>query len=476
MASVLHRYTRLTDHKCERAPGQFLWLLTDTPEMGGRLALERISDKLLSRGIRVTCKLDVHDHDGFGQDETLGSVDLAVDRQGFASVPSDTETNLLSADDIAPDEIRNGGNRNGENRNDEDWNGQHWDGVNSNEQRPNGERRGAAAPGTLGFDSPPTELDRRGRLRRSDDQNDDGNDPLGSEPLSDIEKPTGTNGGDDSIANGNGTRQSEFVIDGSVGLLTMPRRTKRNLSRQTNANHHWFSGGSDGTNLAMQSGVADWVRIDRHAIDSPAALPRPVTFASAIKRSMDIVGSTFGLIAFSPVILAAMAAVRLSDGKPALFKQTREGLGGRPFTIYKLRTMTVDAESQQSELRALSHRDGPAFKIDHDPRVTKVGKFLRDTCIDELPQLFNVLRGEMSLVGPRPLPWHESRACSRWQRRRLEIRPGMTCYWQINKASVTSFDEWMRLDLLYLEQHGFREDIKLIVQTVAVPMLGRGGE
>jgi lipopolysaccharide/colanic/teichoic acid biosynthesis glycosyltransferase/GGDEF domain-containing protein len=193
------------------------------------------------------------------------------------------------------------------------------------------------------------------------------------------------------------------------------------------------------------------------------------------KRGVDIVGATCGLIMTGPVILAAIASIRWTDGQSAIFKQTREGYRGRPFTIYKLRTMIVDAEAQQDALRDQSHRDGPAFKITNDPRVTRVGNFLRKTCLDELPQLWNVLKGDMSLVGPRPLPWHESRACQHWHRRRLDVRPGMTCYWQVQKDSIESFDDWMRLDLRYVEQLGLVEDIRLIVKTIAVPVLGRGG-
>jgi lipopolysaccharide/colanic/teichoic acid biosynthesis glycosyltransferase len=194
------------------------------------------------------------------------------------------------------------------------------------------------------------------------------------------------------------------------------------------------------------------------------------------KRLIDIVGSSIGLLVSGPIIVAAMVAIRRQDAGPAIFKQTREGFRGKPFTIYKLRTMVVDAEASQSELRAHSHRDGPAFKIANDPRVTPVGRFLRKTCIDELPQLWNVLKGDMSLVGPRPLPWHESRACQRWQRRRLEVRPGLTCDWQINKSSVETFDDWMRLDLRYVDEICLFRDLRLIARTVTVPMSGRGSE
>ncbi|EGF25593.1 sugar transferase [Rhodopirellula baltica] len=195
-----------------------------------------------------------------------------------------------------------------------------------------------------------------------------------------------------------------------------------------------------------------------------------------LKRGIDVIGAGIGLVLAGPAILGAMAAIKLTDGGPVFFRQTREGQNGRPFTILKLRTMIVDAEKFQAELRAESHRDGPAFKISRDPRVTKVGHFLRATCLDELPQLINVLTGEMSLVGPRPLPWHESRACERWHRRRLDVRPGLTCTWQVNKAKAVTFDDWMRMDLRYIDQLGLFQDLRLIAQTVVVPVTGRGGE
>lgn len=195
-----------------------------------------------------------------------------------------------------------------------------------------------------------------------------------------------------------------------------------------------------------------------------------------LKRSVDLVGASAGLALLSPLVIGSMIAVKLTSPGPAVFAQTREGRGGKPFTIYKLRTMCIDAESKQSELREKSHRDGPAFKITNDPRVTRVGRFLRKTCMDELPQLINVIKGEMSLVGPRPLPWHESRACSHWHRRRLDVRPGMTCYWQVNKAAAETFDDWMRMDLRYVDRNSLWQDLRLIFSTVIVPLTGRGSE
>ena len=194
------------------------------------------------------------------------------------------------------------------------------------------------------------------------------------------------------------------------------------------------------------------------------------------KRAIDIIGAGSGLILTGPLIGAAMIAIKLNDGGPVFFCQTREGRNGRPFTIYKLRSMVIDAEKDQAALRSASHRDGPAFKISRDPRVTRIGHFLRASCLDELPQLINVLLGDMSLVGPRPLPWHESRACERWHRRRLDVRPGLTCIWQINKAKAETFDDWMRMDLRYIDRVGLLQDLQLIAQTVVVPVTGRGGE
>lgn len=221
-----------------------------------------------------------------------------------------------------------------------------------------------------------------------------------------------------------------------------------------------------------------WYRVDDAdvSVSSEDPIVERSMFKMGLKRTVDIAGASVGILMTSPFVLVGMAAVKLTSPGPAFFTQTREGRRGKPFKIYKLRTMVVDAEKQQDELRDDSHRDGPAFKIKKDPRVTRVGQILRSTCLDELPQLWNVLKGDMSLVGPRPLPWHESRACSAWHRRRLDVRPGMTCNWQVNKAKAETFDDWMRMDLRYLNEMGLVKDLCLIAQTVTVPILGRGSE
>jgi lipopolysaccharide/colanic/teichoic acid biosynthesis glycosyltransferase len=159
---------------------------------------------------------------------------------------------------------------------------------------------------------------------------------------------------------------------------------------------------------------------------------------------------------------------------PLLFKQRRMGLGGRPFQMLKFRTMIVNAEAQRSELLALNEQDGPAFKIKDDPRITRFGKFLRKSSIDELPQLWNVLRGEMSLVGPRPLPCFEAEACEPWQQRRHDVTPGLTCLWQVYGRSKCKFADWMRLDLRYLASRTLWRDIKLIVLTIPAVLWRKG--
>lgn len=192
------------------------------------------------------------------------------------------------------------------------------------------------------------------------------------------------------------------------------------------------------------------------------------------KRLTDLVGSTVGLVSLSPLFAVAALAIWWEDGGPVLFRQKREGLGGREFEMYKFRTMRVDAEAIQAGLRQDSEQDGPAFKMSDDPRVTRVGRYLRKSCVDELPQLLNVLRGDMSLVGPRPLPVHESTACQVWQRRRLDVLPGLTCIWQVYGGRETPFDEWMRMDLRYIRQRSFWFDLKLIFRTALLAVMHRG--
>jgi lipopolysaccharide/colanic/teichoic acid biosynthesis glycosyltransferase len=154
--------------------------------------------------------------------------------------------------------------------------------------------------------------------------------------------------------------------------------------------------------------------------------------------------------------------------------QRRAGLGGRPFRLCKFRTMGVDAEAKKQALRSISEQDGPAFKLTNDPRVTKIGKLLRKTSLDELPQFWNVLMGDMSLVGPRPLPIDEQNGVEQWQRARLEVTPGLTCIWQIKGRSQVSFADWVRMDMNYLRRRTLLGDLKILIATVPAVLLRKG--
>ncbi|HNR32952.1 MAG TPA: sugar transferase [Candidatus Hydrogenedentes bacterium] len=192
------------------------------------------------------------------------------------------------------------------------------------------------------------------------------------------------------------------------------------------------------------------------------------------KRVMDVCGALTGIILLAPLMLLVAAAVRLSSSGPAIFKQQRGGRGGKPFTVYKFRTMVRDAEARKAELMRFNERKGPVFKMTHDPRVTRVGRMLRCLSLDELPQLFNVLKGDMSLVGPRPLPVAEDRASARWQRGRLAVKPGITGLWQVSSRDKSCFDHWVRLDLRYIENLSFWLDLKILLWTIPAVLSRRG--
>ena len=202
-------------------------------------------------------------------------------------------------------------------------------------------------------------------------------------------------------------------------------------------------------------------------LDVPAPLP-------AWKRGIDIVLAAAGLVLLSPIMLIAAAMVKLSSPGPVLFRQWRAGLAGKPFLILKFRSMVVDAERQQAPLRCHSSQDGPAFKVRNDPRVTRVGRFLRKSSIDELPQLWNVLKGDMSLVGPRPLPIDEAAECLPWQNRRVDVVPGLTCTWQVDGRSRVTFEEWMRMDRAYIRRRSLARDLLILLKTIPAVLLRRG--
>jgi len=193
------------------------------------------------------------------------------------------------------------------------------------------------------------------------------------------------------------------------------------------------------------------------------------------KRLIDLVLALFILILLSPLFIATAIAIMLSSPGPIFFIQNRVGLGKRIFRLYKFRTMLQDAEEKQNEIEYLNEASGPAFKIKSDPRVTKLGRFLRKKSIDELPQLINVIKGDMSLVGPRPLPVRDFNGFSAdWHRRRFCIRPGITCLWQINGRHEIEFDKWMKLDMEYIDQWTLLLDAKILIKTIPAVLKGSG--
>jgi lipopolysaccharide/colanic/teichoic acid biosynthesis glycosyltransferase len=242
----------------------------------------------------------------------------------------------------------------------------------------------------------------------------------------------------------------------SQNFCSSNRKANRKANRKSN-------GSGNGSAFVK----TDKVDLVKHSFVKPERTPW-------WKRSVDIICSGTGILMLSPIFLVAALAIKFTSPGPIFFQQMREGKNGKPFGIYKFRTMVIDAEAKQDELRGESEQDGPAFKLTNDPRVTTVGKYLRKSCVDELPQLLNVLLGQMSLVGPRPLPVGESHACTAWQRARLTVLPGLTCTWQARGGRDVKFAQWMRMDLDYIERRSFWFDMKLIVETAFIALLHRG--
>ena len=193
-----------------------------------------------------------------------------------------------------------------------------------------------------------------------------------------------------------------------------------------------------------------------------------------LKRAVDLVVSVAGMILILPVFLIVAAVIKFSSKGPIFFRQRRMGLNGRVFTCYKFRSMLKGASKKLDEFKHLNEMDGPVFKIKKDPRITFVGMFLRKISLDELPQLFNIFMGNMSLVGPRPPIPSEVKKYELWQRRRLSMRPGLTCLWQISGRNKISFDRWMELDLQYIDTWSLWLEFKILIKTIPVVAFGIG--
>jgi exopolysaccharide biosynthesis polyprenyl glycosylphosphotransferase len=193
-----------------------------------------------------------------------------------------------------------------------------------------------------------------------------------------------------------------------------------------------------------------------------------------LKRIFDVIFSATLLILLAPFFLLVAILVKLTSAGPVLYSQVRCGLNGRRFRLYKFRSMFKDAEQRRAEMEHLNERDGPAFKISNDPRTTPLGRYLRRMSVDEWPQLYNILKGEMSFVGPRPPIPEEVERYERWQRRRLRMKPGLTCLWALEGRSQLDFRSWMRLDLDYIERWSLLLDFKILCRTIPRVLSGRG--
>ena len=256
------------------------------------------------------------------------------------------------------------------------------------------------------------------------------------------------------------------------------------------ARHTYFEQVEAVVRACELEGVEAWLvaeffktQISRTSLDDfygrPVLVFRTTPEASwqgVLKQLLDRIGAVILLMVLSPAFLVIGALIKFSSPGPVLFRQRRSGLNGEPFTIYKFRTMVTNAEQFQHELAAMNEMTGPVFKVSNDPRITPIGKFLRKSSLDELPQLLNVLRGEMSLVGPRPLPVDEVRRFNDLaHRRRLSVKPGITCLWQISgRNNVSDFRDWVRLDLEYIDNWSFWLDLKILWRTVPVVLTGVG--
>lgn len=192
------------------------------------------------------------------------------------------------------------------------------------------------------------------------------------------------------------------------------------------------------------------------------------------KRAFDLIVGSFIVLLSLPVIPLVALMIRFDSKGPVFYRQDRVGRGGSTFKFYKFRSMRADSDRLRADLEANNELAGPAFKMKNDPRVTAVGQFLRRSSLDELPQIFNVLKGDMSVVGPRPALPGEVAKYEAWHRRRLEVKPGITCLWQVAGRSHVSFDEWMRLDLEYMSRRGLRTDIAIFLKTIPAVIARRG--
>ena len=235
-----------------------------------------------------------------------------------------------------------------------------------------------------------------------------------------------------------------------------------------------------GVTVVVMSQIFD-LRLSRHRAVEVGNIPAveyscvPAGKISlSFKRLSDSIGALVGLVLFAPIMIVAAIAIKIDSRGPVLFRQTRSGINGKTFKLWKFRTMVIDAEKKKAELLEKNEMSGPVFKMTGDPRITRVGHFLRKYSIDEFPQFMNVLTGEMSLVGPRPALPSEVAGFEPWQHRKLSVKPGLTCLWQADGRNDIDFEDWMKMDLEYIDNWSVWEDTKIIAKTIPAVLKGSG--
>ena len=206
------------------------------------------------------------------------------------------------------------------------------------------------------------------------------------------------------------------------------------------------------------------LNVDRYHMQDVYRGKNPVYLR--IKRGMDVLLSAVALVCLSPIFLVTAVAIKVEDKGPVFFSQMRAGKDMKPFKIYKFRSMNIDADTKFPEMLKDNEQTGHAFKIRNDPRITKVGKIIRRFSIDELPQLLNIIKGDMSIVGPRPILPFQMEECNQYERQRLVVQPGLTCYWQIGGRANIEWEDWVEMDLKYIEDMSLWTDMKIIVKTI----------
>jgi lipopolysaccharide/colanic/teichoic acid biosynthesis glycosyltransferase len=247
---------------------------------------------------------------------------------------------------------------------------------------------------------------------------------------------------------------------------------------------HGFANGNGHSSSHPAAAIAAWSAPVSASAGAGLAHPPSAVLAAHLeprgyylrhgKRLLDVLGAGLALVIHAPLLMLAALAIKLESRGPVFYRSTRIGKNGRPFTFLKLRSMVDGADRVRHHVQHLNEAEGPVFKISNDPRVTQVGRFLRVTSIDEIPQFINVLRGEMSLVGPRPPLPAEVAQYEPWQLHRLDVLPGITCLWQISGRSRIGFQEWMRLDLEYIKHRSLGLDLKILLRTIPA-VLSRDG-